>query len=76
MKQAFNKNKTKQRESDEDSDEVTEQEDKKGNKMTQYEKDVADLESAEVIPDSEVSPAAFVFQQTEEEQQQILFEEK
>jgi len=44
--------------------------------LSQYEKDVADLESAEVIPDSEVSPAAFIFQQTEEEQQQILFEEK
>jgi hypothetical protein len=76
MKPQLSKNKTKQRESDEDSDELTEQEDKKGKKMTQYEKDVADLESAEVIPDSEVSPAAFIFQQTEEEQQQILFEEK
>jgi hypothetical protein len=38
--------------------------------------DMADLDSAPVIPRSECSPAAFIFAQTEEEQQQILFEEK
>jgi len=37
---------------------------------------MVDLENAPVIPDSEISPAAFIFNQTEEEQQQILFEEK
>jgi len=35
-----------------------------------------ELEHASVIPDSEISPAAFIFNQTEEEKQQIIFEEK
>jgi hypothetical protein len=44
--------------------------------MTQRQQEVFDLEAAPVIPDSEVSPAAFIFTPTEEEAQQILFEEK
>ena len=50
--------------------------DKKDRPMSQYEIEKAELESAQVIPDSEVSPAAFIFSPTDEEQQQILFEEK
>jgi hypothetical protein len=37
---------------------------------------VEDLESAPTIHPNEISPAAFIFTQSEEEQQQILFQEK
>jgi hypothetical protein len=66
--------KVKDHHSDGEGDETPE--DKKGNKLTPYQQEIADLENAPVIPDSEISPAAFIFSQTEEEQQQILFEEK
>ena len=35
--------------------------------LTQREKDEIDLENAPTIPDNEISPAAFIFNQTEEE---------
>lgn len=71
------KNQVKRRDSDSGGElELTEQEDKKGNKLTKRQQEQFDLESAEVIPDSEISPAAFIFTPTEEESQQILFEEK
>lgn len=41
--------------------------DKKGRVLSKFEQEVADLESAPVIPDSEISPAAFIFTPTEEE---------
>ena len=44
--------------------------------MSQYEKEKAELEAAPTISRHEISPAAFIFAQTEEERQQILFEEK
>ena len=50
--------------------------DKKDRPLSKYEMDKADLESAPVISRSEMSPAAFIFAPSEEEQQQILFEEK
>ena len=43
--------------------------DKKDRPLSEWEREKADLESAEVIPDSEISPAAFIFTATEEEQQ-------
>ena len=50
--------------------------DKKGRELSQYEREKAELEAAPVMPDSEISPAAFIFATTTEEQQQIIFEEK
>jgi len=41
--------------------------DKKDKPMSKYEREKAELEAAPVIPDSEISPAAFIFAQTEEE---------
>lgn len=43
--------------------------DKKDRELTQYEQEKLELENAPVIPDSEISPAAFIFNQTEEEKQ-------
>ena len=42
--------------------------DKKDRPMSQYEIEKAELDRAQVIPDSEVSPAAFIFSPTDEEQ--------
>lgn len=42
--------------------------DKKDKPLSKYEMDKAELETAPVIPRSEMSPAAFIFAQTEEEQ--------
>ena len=44
--------------------------------VSQFQKDKDDLEGAPTIPAHEISPAAFIFNPTEEEQQQILFQEK
>jgi hypothetical protein len=44
--------------------------------LSQYEKEMAELEAAPTISRHEISPAAFIFAQTDEERQQILFEEK
>jgi len=43
--------------------------DKKDKPLSKYEMDTAELEHAPVIPRSQMSPAAFIFAQTEEEQQ-------
>ncbi len=51
------------------SDSEGEEENAAGKKhLTQREKDEIDLEGAPTIPDNEISPAAFIFNQTEEEQ--------
>lgn len=50
--------------------------DKKGNELSQYEIDKIALENAPVISSRERSPAAFIFSQTRQERDQILFEEK
>ena len=42
--------------------------DKKDKPLSNYEMEKAELETAPVIPRSEMSPAAFIFAQTEEEQ--------
>ena len=41
--------------------------DKKDKPMSAFEREKAELEAAPVIPDSEISPAAFIFALTEEE---------
>jgi len=41
--------------------------DKKGRELSQFEKERAELEAAPVMPDSEISPAAFIFATTNEE---------
>ena len=57
-------------------DDIEQAEDKKDRPLTQWEKEKAELDRAPVMPQSEMSPAAFIFATTDEEQQQILFEEK
>jgi hypothetical protein len=44
--------------------------------VSQEEEQSRQLENAPVIPDSEVSPAAYIFQQTEEHDDLNLYEEK
>lgn len=64
------KSKSKSKIKDHGSDDEGENDqptDKKGRALSKYEQEVADLESAPVIPDSEISPAAFIFAPTEEE---------
>ena len=41
--------------------------DKKDRELSKYEQEKLELENAPVIPDHEISPAAFIFNQTEEE---------
>jgi len=59
---------------DEEDSRVTH--DKKDRPLSKHEQEKIELESTPAIPLSEVSPAAFIFTPTEQEQQSIVFEEK
>ena len=62
--------------SEEETQSSSQHVDKKDRPLTDYQVKKNELADTPAIPDSECSPAAFIFAQTDEEKQQIVFEEQ
>jgi len=66
----------KEHDSDPESDKEIEEEQNQVAEVSREEEQARQLENVPVIPDSEVSPAAYIFQHTEEHDDLNIYEEK